>query len=75
MTISRNPGWHRLPNGVAVYSNTVADKFLDPVEGSMRNNFVKENYMEEGDTAFRYLGPSWDPDIDILGTITFRGLL
>ena len=28
--IEKTPGWHRLPNGVAVYSDSVARHFLDP---------------------------------------------
>ena len=28
--VEKTPGWHRLPNGVAVYSDSVANRFLDP---------------------------------------------
>lgn len=79
-TISRTPGWHRLPNGVAVYSDATADKFLDP-EGMVNDKWKKsmtlmtkpgregiwcqlenlKDYNEQGDLAFRYLVPSWDP--------------
>ena len=35
--LERSPGWHVLPNGVVVYSDSVALNFLDP-----RNNFDVE---------------------------------
>ena len=37
LELERSPGWHVLPNGVAVYSDAVALNYLDP-----SNNFDVE---------------------------------
>ena len=34
------PGWHRLPNGVAVYPDATADKYLNP-EGMLNEKWNK----------------------------------
>lgn len=80
MNISKHPGWHRLPNGVAVYSDAAADKYLNP-EGMIIEKWNKrmtlmkkpgqegiwtqientKDFKEQGDQAFRYPVPSWDP--------------
>ena len=38
--IARSPGWHRLPNGVAVYPDATADKYLNP-EGMLNEKWNK----------------------------------
>ena len=55
MTISRNPGWHRLANGVAVYSDATADKFLNP-EGMLNDDAPNREQQGAGQRGIQVLG-------------------
>ena len=49
--LEKSPGWHRLPNGVVVYSDAVATKLLDPrsmlsEKWRCRMTFMKQDNVE-----------------------------
>ena len=64
------PGWHRLPNGVAVYSDPVATQLIDP-SGSIEKDYKARLTLVKGkEGLWRKLEN--EEDINQLGSKAFR---
>ena len=65
-----NPGWHRLPNRVAVYSDPVATQLIDP-SGSIEKDYKARLALVKGKEG---LGTQLENEEDInqLGSKAFR---
>ena len=70
--LESTPGWHRLPNGISVYSDPVATTLLDPrqsVEGDFKGRLTlmkeKDGMWSQIENADNYLA---------LGSLAFRKL-
>ena len=68
--LEMTPGWHRLPNGVAVYSDPVATQLLDPA-GSIEKIYKARMTLVKGkDGLWEQLEQT--EDFNLLGPKAFR---
>ena len=64
------PGWHRLPNGVAVYSDPVATQLIDP-SGSTEKDYQARLTLVKGKERL-WTQLANEEDINQLGSKAFR---